>query len=292
MCDINVSDIESQKDLNERVKIGSFFGTLQAGFTDFHYLRPIWRKTTEEEALIGVGMTGIASGKVLNYNLEESSNIVKDENERIANIIGINKASRTTTVKPSGTSSLVLGTSSGIHAWHANYYLRRQKLLKTEAIYTYLTINHPELLEDDFFRPHTEAWIVVPQKAPDNAITRQESALELLQRVKDISLDWVKKGHRKGDNTNNISATITITKDEWESVGEWMWKNNDIYNGLAVLPKDLGTYVQTPFEDCTKEKYEKLSESLRKVDLTKVIEINDETNHSQESACSGSKCEL
>ena len=92
-------------------------GTLQAGYTDFHYLRDIWKRTTEKDALIGVGMTGIGSGVVLGYDMKAAAIAVKEENERVANLIGINKAARTTTVKPSGTSSLVLGTSSGIHAW-------------------------------------------------------------------------------------------------------------------------------------------------------------------------------
>ena len=145
LCEVNVSDIESQEDLNNRVRAAAFIGTIQAGYTDFHYLRDIWKKTTEKEALIGVSMTGIGSGVVLGYNMKESSKIVKEENARVAEIIGINKAARTTTVKPAGTTSLALGTSSGIHAWHNDYYVRRIRIGKNEAIYTYLSIYHPEL---------------------------------------------------------------------------------------------------------------------------------------------------
>jgi ribonucleoside-diphosphate reductase alpha chain len=162
---VNVSDIESQEDLNERVKVGAFIGTLQASYTDFHYLRDIWRKTTEKDALLGVGMTGIGSGVVLNYNLKEAANIAKEENIRVANIIGINKAARVTTVKPSGTSSCVLGSSSGIHSWHDQYYIRRMRVGKNESIYQYLQIYHPELIEDDFFKPTIQAVISIPQKA-------------------------------------------------------------------------------------------------------------------------------
>ena len=134
----NVSDIESQEDLNARVAAAALIGTLQAGYTDFHYLRDIWKRTTEKEALLGVGMTGIGSGAYVNCNLKEAAEIAKQTNEVIAAQIGINKAARVTTVKPSGTSSLVLGTSSGIHAWHNDYYVRRIRVGKNEAIYTHL----------------------------------------------------------------------------------------------------------------------------------------------------------
>ena len=120
---MNASTVESQEDLNERVKAAAFIGTLQASYTNFHYLREIWQKTTEKDALLGVGMTGIGSGAVLSYNLKEAADVAKEENARVAEMIGVNKAARVTTVKPSGTSSLVLGTSSGIHAWHNDYYI-------------------------------------------------------------------------------------------------------------------------------------------------------------------------
>ena len=110
LCEVNVSNIESQEDLNNRVKAAAFIGTLQAGYTSFHYLRDIWRETTEKDALIGVSMTGIGSGTVLGYNMEEAAKEVKKENARVAKLIDINKSARTTTVKPAGTTSLTLGT--------------------------------------------------------------------------------------------------------------------------------------------------------------------------------------
>ncbi len=306
LAEINVSDVESQEDLNKRAEVASFFGTLQAGFTDFHYLRPIWKKTTEKDALIGVGMTGIASGEVLKYNLEETTNIVKEVNEIIAKLIGINKAARTTTIKPSGTTSCVLGTSSGIHAWHNDYYIRRMRMMKTDPLYKYLINANPELMEDDKLQFNT-AIISIPQSAPEGSILRTESALDLLERTKKFNLEWVKKGHRKGDNTNNVSATISINKntryasdefnpyeecDEWKKVGNWMWKNRNTFNGLSVLPYDNGSYVQAPFEDCTKEDYERLYKLINNIDLSKVIEDDDNTEHSQEAACAGGNCEV
>jgi len=269
LCEVNVSNVESQEDLNERVKVGAFIGTLQAAYTDFHYLREIWQKTTERDALLGVGMTGIGSGAVLKYNLKEAADLAKEVNAEVAEKIGVNKAARVTTVKPSGTSSLVLGTSSGIHAWHNDYYIRRIRVGKNEAIYSYLAVNHPELVEDDFFKPTIQAVISVPQKAPEGSILRNENVIDMLERVKKFNVQWVKKGHRKGANTNNVSATVSVQEGEWEAVGNWMWENKETFNGLSVLPYFGGTYTQAPFEDITKEQFDEMAQHLHSIDLSK-----------------------
>ena len=292
LCEVNVSDITTQEDLNERVKAASFIGTLQAGYTNFHYLRPIWQRTTEKDALIGVGMTGIGSGSAQKFDLKQAADLVKETNLIVAKQIKINASARCTTIKPSGTSSLVLGTSSGIHAWHNDHYIRRIRVGKNEAIYSYLAIYHPELLEDEYFRPHDTAVISVPQKAPAGSIFRNESAIELLERVKSFYSNWVKTGHRTGQNTHNISATVSIKPDEWETVGEWMWDNKSFYNGLSVLPYNGGTYIQAPFEDCSEEKYEEMLKSLTGINLSKVIELVDNTDLSGELACAGGACEI
>jgi len=292
LCEVNVSDVESQEDLNARVKAASFIGTLQASYTNFHYLRSVWQRTTEKEALIGVGMTGIGSDKASKLDLKAAAKVVKEENTRVAEILGINSAARCTTIKPSGTSSLTLGTSSGIHAWHNDYYIRRIRVGKNEAIYTHLAIHHPELVEDEFFRPHDTAVISVPQKAPEGSILRHESAIELLERVKWFYQNWIKPGHRKGQNTHNISATVSIKEDEWEVVGKWMWDNRNYYNGLSVLPYADHTYKQAPFQDCTKEVYEEMLKSLVNVDLTKIVEFEDNTDLKDQVACAGATCEI
>jgi ribonucleoside-diphosphate reductase alpha chain len=292
LCEVNVSDIESQEDLDARVKAAAFVGTLQAGYTNFHYLRPVWQRTTEKDALIGVGMTGIGSGVAQKYDLKRAAELVKEVNTATAKQIGINASARCSTIKPSGTSSLVLGTSSGIHARHNDYYIRRVRVGKNEAIYTYLMINHPELIEDDYFRPHDTAVISVPQKSPEESILRTESALDLLERVKWFYTNWVKPGHRNGQNTHNISATVSIKEDEWEVVGNWMWENRKFYNGLSVLPYDGGTYIQAPFEDCTKEKYEEMMKHLSNINLAHVVEIADNTNLQDQAACAGGACEI
>ena len=292
LCEVNASDIESQDDFNARVKAAAFIGTLQAGYTDFHYLREVWQDTTEKDALIGVSMTGIASGRVLGYDMTEAANIVKKENARVARNIGIKSAARCTTVKPAGTTSLALGTSSGIHAWHNKYYVRRIRVGKNESIYNYLNTYHSNLVEDDYFRPHDTAVISIPQKAPAGSILRTESPFELLERIKKVATEWVTPGHRKGSNTHNVSATVSLKENEWETAGEWMWDNRDHYNGLSVLPYDGGTYVQAPFEDINATTYNEMLKDLESIDLTQIKEVEDNTDLSGELACAGGACEI
>jgi ribonucleoside-diphosphate reductase alpha chain len=291
LTEINSSDIESQEDLNERAKAAAFIGTLQAGYTNFHYLREIWKETTEAEALIGVGQTGIASGKVLPLDLEQAAACVLMENERVAKLIGINVAARTTTVKPSGTSSLVLGSASGIHAWHNEFYIRRMRVGKNEALYSYILENFPTLIEDCYFKPHIEAVMSFPQRAPQGAILRTESFMQLLERVKRFNLEWVRAGHREGDNYHNVSCTISLKVGEWHRAGAWMWKNKDFYTGISVLPYNGGTYKQAPFEDCTEEVFNEMVSHLHAIDLKKVKEVDDNTALTDQAACAGGLCE-
>jgi len=292
LCEVNASTVEDQEDLEGRIGAATLIGTLQAGYTNFHYLRPIWQKTTEKEALLGVSLTGIASNKIQDLDLKKAAKSAKEKNKEIAKEVGVNIASRITTIKPAGTTSLALGCSSGIHAWHSKYYIRRIRVGKNEPIYGYLAENHPELVEDEYFRPHDTAVISVPQKAPKGAIFREESSLNLLERIKWFSKNWIKPGHRRGQNTHNISATISVKEDEWDMVGKWMWDNHGCYNGISVLPYDGGSYVQEPFEECSEETYNRMMEYLKSVDLTQVIETEDNTDLQGELACAGGVCEV
>tara|TARA_R110002020_G_scaffold17765_5_gene62034 strand:+ start:1583 stop:3472 length:1890 start_codon:yes stop_codon:yes gene_type:complete len=299
LTEINASSIVDEADFYGRCKADAFIGTLQAGYTDFHYLREVWKKTTERDALLGVSMTGIASNVLSSFEvnmddlLKNGTEVVHGENQRVAHEIGIKPSSRLTCVKPAGTTSLTLGTSSGIHAWHSEYYIRRVRVNKNESIYNYLVENHPSLIEDEYFSPHDTAVISVPQKAPEIGTTREkETALSLLERVRTFSRKWVRNGHVDGINTHNVSATISVKEDEWDIVGEWLWTNREYYNGLSVLPYDGGTYKQAPFETITKEQYEEMILDLKSVDLTKVEELEDNTNLQGELACAGGACEI
>ena len=290
LTSINVSNLESQHDLNERARAAAFIGTLQASYTNFHYLRPQWKKQTEKEALLGVSLTGIASIDETEYEFDTAAKHAINSNEVAAKKLGINPARRITCVKPEGTGSLVLGTSSGIHAWHNEYYKRRIRVGKNEAIYKYLLETVPDVVEDEMFGPG--AVITVPVRAPINAKTRTESVEDFLNRIKYFTESWVQGGHRGGMNTHNVSATVSIKPDEWGQVSTWLWDNQESFNGLSFLPYDNGTYVQAPFEDISKEEFDSFSQHIKSINLENVREIEDNTDLQGELACSGGSCEV
>jgi len=288
LTEVSASAAGSQEQLEAMVTAAAFIGTLQAGFTSFHYLRPEWRETTEKEALLGVSMTGIAGIKP-DLDLERAASVAVSVNRKYAEAIGINPAARVTCVKPSGTTSLVMGTSSGIHGFHAPYYIRRMRINKTDALYAYLNRRIPELIEDDVVSP-TDAVLSVPVKAPDGVVYSTESALSFLERVKKVQQQWVRGGHISGEGRHNVSATVSVGENEWDQVGSWMFENKDYYAGLSVLPREDHTYKQTPFEACSEEKFLEMTELVRGVDLSQVVEVDDKTNLSENVACMGGAC--
>lgn len=293
LTEINAGAITDQASFNAAARAAAFLGTLQAGYTDFHYLNPKWKQTCEEEALLGVSMTGIASGTLTNLDMAGAARVATHTNQEIAKALGINPASRVTCVKPAGTTSLVLGTSSGIHAWHAQYYIRRQRAGLDEALAQYMMKVVPDLVEVDVTDPN-QVVLSFPQKAPEGATLRHESMLDLLERVKKVSLNWVANGHIKGDNQHNVSCTISVKDSEWPALTQWMWDNRDYYNGISVLPYyGSSAYPQLPFEDITKEQYEAMLPLLANIDIGQVTENNGEgVDLAGEVACAGGACEL
>lgn len=292
LTEVNISDVKTQEELNGRVRAAAILGTLQATYTNFHYLRDIWKTTTEKDALIGVGLTGVASNHVNELNFREAAEEVRKVNKEWAKKLGIKPAARLTTIKPSGTASLVLGTSSGIHPWHSKYYKRRFRLGKTEELYHYLLKVSPELVEDDVTKPHIQAVVSIPQKAPEGAITREEPVLDFLERIKKFNVEWIRAGYNKGANNNNVSATVSIKPEEWDLVGNWMWENREFFNGLSVLPFSDHTYVQAPFEDITEEEYNRLKNLITVVNLDNMAESQDTIDLQGEAACSSGACEV
>jgi ribonucleoside-diphosphate reductase alpha chain len=237
-------------------------------------------------------MTGICNGTVLALNLRQGAEAAIMCNADTAEKIGINRAARVTTVKPSGTTSCVVGTSSGIHAWHSPYYIRRMQCTKDEQLYKYLAKNHPELVEDMTLLPNS-AVIELPQRAPKTGIARNfETAKQMLDRVQKFNTEWVRPGHINGNNTHNVSATVSIKENEWNMVGNWMWENRETFNGLSVLPYDGGTYVQAPFEEINEKKFNSMYRKLTEINLTKVKEVEDNTDLQGELACAGGSCEI
>lgn len=292
LVEINGSDIKNLPDFINRCTAASRINTFQASYTNFHYLRDCWKRNTEKDSLIGVGITGIASNSIDPAWLKLGASAVKEENARISKMLGIKPAARCTVVKPSGTTSLVLGTSSGVHPWHNKTYLRRIRVGKAESIYTYMRVNHPQILEDEFGNPNEVAIVTIPQESPEGSVHRDEDVLQFLERIKLYNLEWVRSGHRQGPNFHNVSATVSIKNEEWKEVGRWIWENRNNFHGLSVMPFDGGSYTQTPFEDCSEEEYNKLSSSLHELDVTRVIELQDETDLKAEAACAGGSCEI
>lgn len=293
LTEINAGAITDQASFNEAAAAAAFIGTLQAGYTDFHYLNPKWKITCEKGSLLGVSMTGIASGNIDFLDVEEAASVACAVNREVACQIGINPAARVTTVKPAGTTSLVLGTSSGIHAWHAPYYIRRMRAGKDEAMAQYLMRAAPGLVEQDVTDPK-QVVLSFPQKAPAGAVMRDEPMLDLLERVKHISNNWVAAGHVRGDNKNNVSCTISVKDDEWAQLTDWMWTNRDCYSGISVMPYfGAEAYPQLPFEDITEAQYLAMLPLLQGIDISQVFETNgDGVDLQAEAACAGGICEL
>jgi len=295
LVEINAATIKDQADFEHRARMAARIATLQATFTGFHFLRPVWQKRAEEEALIGVGMTGIAAGNILNLNIRQAAYSVIGENRAMAAKLGLNAALRTTTVKPSGTSSLELSksrlVSSGVHGYHDRFYLRRMIVAHTEPIYRYLKEHHPYMLEESVYRPETESVITLPLAAPEGAITRDEGPGALLSRVLRLQQDWVKVGHRHGVNTNNVSCTIPLKDDEWDEVALWWWKHRDQFVSITFIPHNGGNYKQTPFETITEREFQRRVDELKPVDLKQVKEGSDNTKRRQAVACAGGQCE-
>lgn len=290
----NLTGIKSEKDFHNRVYAASLLGTLQAGFTDFPYLSEKWKTVTESEALIGCSFTGIADAKGLSgEDLQKAAKLVLEVNEKYARKIGTNIAARTTAIKPEGTASCVLGSSSGIHARHSEFYLRRVRMNKDDELARYLTRVVPELVEDDIFSP-TGVVVTIPQESPEGAITRhQESAFSLFDRVKHYYNNWVVPGHRSGNNTHNISCTINYKPEEVEGLFTRLWEDRNSYAAVSLLPFSDANYQQAPFEDCDKETFERYNKMVKEVDLTKVLEMQDNTNRAEQLACSaGGVCEI
>lgn len=294
LVEVNAATIQTQRDLNNRVKSAAFIATLQASYTDFKYLRPIWQIMTEKEGLIGVGFTGIVEGNLLNLNLQESAKIVKEENERVAKLIGINPGYRTTLVKPSGTATLFAGAkASGVHNVFAPTYIRRMRVGKNEAIYHWLKANVPALVEDEAFNPLTTAVLGVPIRiSADQKYLKDETPIQFLERVKFIYDNWVLPGMRTGAMPNNVSATCYVAPEDHDEVFNWLWDNKESYWGMSLLPRDNANYPQMPLEACSPSVCEALEAHLVSFDPREVYEPEDMTTMIAEGACVGGACEL
>lgn len=291
---VNQTGVSSKKDFLSRVYSAAFIGTLQASYTDFPYVSDKWRIQTEKEALLGVSFTGIAdaNGLIVDDWISEAGQLVLDVNEKYAKKMGINLAARTTVIKPEGSASCTLGSSSGIHARKSPFYLRRVQINKDDALYLYLLSAVPDLMDDAFGVPNT-AVVTIPQESPAGALTEEtETSIELFNRVLRYNKNWISSGHRSGDNKNNVSCTLSVKPEEWDKLGNLMWKERDNYTGISLFPFDNGTYQQAPFQAITKEEFEEWNKKVKELDLTKVKEFENNTNLVDSLACGGGACDI
>jgi ribonucleoside-diphosphate reductase alpha chain len=255
---INCSKIESEDDFYESCKAAAIIGTLQAGFDKFPYLGEVSERIIAREALLGVSMTGIMDCPEICLDpkvQKEGAKIVKETNKEMAKKIGINPAARTTCIKPEGTTSCVLGTSSGIHPHHAKRYIRRVQANKMEPIYQYFKTINPRACEESVWSANDSDEVIefCIEVAPGSKTKNKISALELLDYVKSTQKNWVIPGTNKSRCvkpwlTHNVSNTINVKPSEWDEVEEFIYKNRSFFCGISLLPitgdKD---YPQAPF---------------------------------------------
>ena len=283
----------------------SLIGTLQAGYLDFPYLSRAAKKVTEQEALLGVSITGLMDNPDIlldKSNQKEAAIAAVEENEIWAKKIGINPAARVTCVKPEGTSSIVLGAASGIHPHHARKYFRRIQCNKLDNIYNFFKIYNPELCEESVWSANkTDDVLTFPIVIPEGAMVKEDlTAIKHLDIIRETQENWVDYGTSKYNKKNikhSVSCTVLVEENEWNKVIDYLYNNRNFFTAVSLLPKSGDKiYKQAPMEAVlTKEDEEifnKLEKELEKVDYTKLEEQSDETKLQDEIACGGNGCEL
>jgi ribonucleoside-triphosphate reductase (thioredoxin) len=294
-CNLSEIVVRPEDDLDSlkrKCEVAAIIGTLQATLTDFRYLRNVWKRNTEEEALLGVSLTGICDHYLLGKNspdlgkwLEEMKDVAIKTNKKWATKLGINQSAAITCVKPSGTVSQLVDSASGIHPRFSEHYIRRVRSDKKDPLAQYMSeVGFP--VEQDLM---SQASLVFsfPSKSPEGCTTvKQVGAMEQLKLWKAYQDHWCE---------HKPSITVYYTDDEFLEVAQWIWDNFDTVSGISLLPYSDHVYQQAPYEDITKEKYEELLKAMP-VDVNwddlENFEKEDNTTGSQELACVGGACEI
>lgn len=293
LSEVIIRESDSIKDIENKIELATILGTIQSTLVNFPYLRKIWQKNTEEERLLGVSLTGLMDSKIFHLDnpelpkiLENLKNIAIDTNKKWADELGIQQSVAVTCVKPSGTVSQLVDSSSGIHARHSNYYIRTVRGDNKDPL-TQFMIKQGVPNEPDITKPESTTIFSFPQKSPDSAITRNElTAIQQLELWLIFQRHWCE---------HKPSVTITVKEDEWLEVGAWVYKHFDEVSGISFLPHSDHTYKQAPYQECDKETYEKmLSIMPKKIDWSKLSEFESEdtTKGTSTFACSGTVCEI
>ena len=271
LTEINGAKIKTKEQFLDACKGAAILGTIQASYTNFKVLSPISKKIAERDALIGVGITGMCENPEILFDpqlQEEGARVVKETNRRVADLIGINHAARTTVIKPSGNSSQLLGcTSSGIHKFHFKRFIRNIQAANTEQALQHVKEVNPVMVRPSVYNKEGESVISFPVELDDNVLTSEDSsALDFLKLVKLTKEHWIETGtnfdhpfYKEYPEMKslrmNVSNTCTVKEDEWDEVREYVWKNRDIFSGISFLPKggDL-IYPQAPYTSVLDEK--------------------------------------
>jgi ribonucleoside-diphosphate reductase alpha chain len=302
LSEVNVAACETEEEFLAAVESAAILGTLQASYTYFSYIQESWRQNNEEEALLGISLTGQAQNWELltAETLQKGARRAIEVNEEWAEKLEINPAKRVTTTKPSGSTSAWWGTTSGIHAAHAPYYLRRVRVDRKDAFGKYLIdtfgeepANSGSFIESDEWAP--ENIIVSIPISMEGAILRnEESAVDLMNRAQHIYNNWIVPGHVKGENTHNVSLTVNYHPHEEDEIRDWMTTNVGSWAGISLLPYDGGSYSQAPFEAISQEQYEEwLTKIPMGVDFGSIDFSDSSDNRLGEVACAGPNgCEI
>lgn len=301
---ISAAAAETPADFYRLCVHAALIGTLQAGYTEFGYLSPVSRVITEREALLGVSLCGILDrpGVLLDPGvLRAGAAVVKAVNAVVARALGLRPAARTTCVKPEGTASLLLGTSSGLHPHHAPRYFRRVQANVHDPVYLHFRKSNPHMIEQSVYDPNGRTEVITfPVEGPDFGIYREDlSAVKHLEYVRLVQENWVQAGRRHEDTSpglhHNVSCTISVRPEEWAAVADFVWAHRHAFTGIAML-QDCGdkVYQQAPREGVVTAadiaKWNALSHLS--VDYTTLEESEDITDLKQVVACAGGACEV
>ena len=295
LSEVVLREKDTIKDVTNKVRLAAILGTWQSTLTDFKYIRKIWKDNTEEERLLGVSLTGQFGHKFFSgqEGLDKLASVLDglrqwavDMNIEEAAKIGIPASAAVTCVKPSGTVSQLVGVSSGMHAWHSDYYIRTVRGDKKDPITQFLTDSGIPA-EDDFMKPMDTTVFSFPVKAPKNAITRDKvTALEQLEIWLVYQRHWCE---------HKPSITVSVKEDEWMEVGAWVYKHFDEVSGISFLPYSEHSYVQAPYQEVTKEQYEEMVAKMPKTinwSALSMYELEDSTTGTQAFACVSGECEI
>ena len=290
LTEVVVRPTDTEKTLARKVKLATILGTIQSTYTHMPYLRPVWKRNTEEERLLGVSLTGIMDNEITNKPtakiLNKLRHIAVQTNNEVAQQLGVAASAAITCVKPSGTVSQLVDSASGIHARHSTYYIRTVRGDNKDPLTQFMQ-DAGIPAEPCVMKPESTTVFSFPVASPDGAVTRNDmSAIEQLELWKMYALEWCE---------HKPSVTITVRDEEWLKVGAWVYDNFDICSGVSFLPHSDHTYAQAPYQDCDKAVYTEALKSMPKsIDWSKLsdYEKEDNTAGTQTLACSGDSCEV